>query len=360
MIIVMGPEAQEEDIQRVSDKLKEWGYDSHISRGVERTLIGAVGAPEGEKEGIAEQLSRFPNVDRVVPILKPYKLVSRESQAQTTRVQVGEVEFGSSQIGVIAGPCAVESEEQILEAARAVKEAGACALRGGVYKPRTSPYSFQGLGEEGLKLMVAAREETGLPIVTEVMNLKLMVAAREETGLPIVTEVMNTQQIDLLEEADVLQVGARNMQHYDLLRAVGQTDKPVLLKRGFAATVQDWLRAAEYIAAAGNLRIIMCERGIRSFETQTRFTLDLGGMAAAQVETHLPVIADPSHSMGTHELVPQMALAAIAAGADGLLVEVHPHPDQALSDGPQSLTPARFQRLMSDLRKVAKAIGKEL
>ena len=339
MIIVMGPQATEEDIQRVSDKLKEWGYDSHISRGVERTLIGAVGAPEGEKERIAEQLSRFPNVDHVVPILKPYKLVSRESQAQTTRVQVGEVEFGSRQVGVIAGPCAVESEEQILEAARAVKAAGACALRGGVYKPRTSPYSFQGLGEEGLKLMVAAREATGLPIVTEVMN---------------------TQQIDLLEEADVLQVGARNMQHYDLLRAVGQTDKPILLKRGFAATVQDWLRAAEYIAAAGNLRIIMCERGIRSFETQTRFTLDLGGMAAAQLETHLPVIADPSHSTGTHELVPQMALAAIAAGADGLLIEVHPHPDQALSDGPQSLTPARFQRLMSDLRKVAKAIGKEL
>jgi len=339
MIIVMGPQATEEDIQRVSDKLKEWGYDSHISRGVERTLIGAVGAPEGEKERIAEQLSRFPNVDHVVPILKPYKLVSRESQAQTTRVQVGEVEFGSRQVGVIAGPCAGESEEQILEAARAVKAAGACALRGGVYKPRTSPYSFQGLGEEGLKLMVAAREATGLPIVTEVMN---------------------TQQIDLLEEADVLQVGARNMQHYDLLRAVGQTDKPILLKRGFAATVQDWLRAAEYIAAAGNLRIIMCERGIRSFETQTRFTLDLGGMAAAQLETHLPVIADPSHSTGTHELVPQMALAAIAAGADGFLIEVHPHPDQALSDGPQSLTPARFQRLMSDLRKVAKAIGKEL
>ncbi len=339
MIIVMGPQAQEEDIQHVSDKLKEWGYDSHISRGVERTLIGAVGAPEGEKERIAEQLSRFPNVDRVVPILKPYKLVSRESQAQTTQVKIGEVEFGSSQIGVIAGPCAVESEEQILEAARTVKAAGACALRGGVYKPRTSPYSFQGLGKEGLELMVAAREETGLPIVTEVMN---------------------TQQIDLLAGADVLQVGARNMQHYDLLRAVGQTDKPVLLKRGFAATVQDWLRAAEYIASAGNLRIIMCERGIRTFETQTRFTLDLGGMAAAQRETHLPIIADPSHSTGTHELVPQMALAAIAAGADGLLVEVHPHPDQALSDGPQSLTPARFQRLMNDLRAVAQAIGKEL
>ena len=339
MIIVMGPEATEEDIQRVSDKLKEWGYDSHISRGVERTLIGAVGAPEGEKEGIAEQLSRFPNVDRVVPILKSYKLVSRESQAQTTRVKVGDVEFGSGQVGVIAGPCAVESEEQILDAARAVKAAGACALRGGVYKPRTSPYSFQGLGPEGLKLMVAAREETGLPIVTEVMN---------------------TQQIDLLAEADVLQVGARNMQNYDLLRAVGQTDKPIILKRGFAATVQDWLRAAEYVASAGNLRVIMCERGIRSFETQTRFTLDLGGMAAAQLETHLPVIADPSHAIGDHKLVPQMALAAIAAGADGLLVEVHPHPDQALSDGPQSLTPASFHRLMTDLRKVAEAIGKEL
>ncbi len=339
MIIVMASEAQEEDIQRVSDKLQEWGYDSHISRGVERTLIGAVGAPEGEKESIAEQLSRFPNVDHVVPILKPYKLVSRESRPETTPVRVGEVEFGGSRIGVIAGPCAVESEEQILEAARAVKEAGACALRGGVYKPRTSPYSFQGLGPEGLKLMVLAREATGLPIVTEVMN---------------------TQQIELLADADVLQVGARNMQHYDLLRAVGQTDKPVLLKRGFAATVQDWLRAAEYIAASGNLRIIMCERGMRTFETQTRFTLDLGGMAAARLETHLPIIADPSHAMGDHKLVPQMALAAIAAGADGLIIEVHPHPDQALSDGPQSLTPARFQRLMTDLRAVAKAVGREL
>ena len=339
MIIVMASEAREEDIQRISDKLKDWGYDAHISRGVERTLIGAVGAPEGEKESIAEQLSRFPGVDRVVPILKPYKLVSRESQAQTTRVQVGEVEFGSSQVGVIAGPCAVESEDQILEAAREVKAARACALRGGVYKPRTSPYSFQGLGPEGLKLMVAAREETGLPIVTEVMN---------------------TQQIELLAEADVLQIGARNMQHYDLLRAVGQTDKPVLLKRGFAATVQDWLRAAEYIAAAGNLRVIMCERGIRTFETQTRFTLDLGGMAAARLETHLPIIVDPSHAMGDHRLVPPMALAAIAAGADGLIVEVHAHPDQALSDGPQSLTPARFQRLMTDVRAVAQAVGREL
>ncbi len=339
MIIVMASEAHEEDIQRVSDKLKEWGYDSHISRGVERTLIGAVGAPEGEKESIADRLARFAGVARVVPILKPYKLVSRESRPATTPGRVGEGEFGGPRIGVIAGPCAGESEQQILEAARAVKEAGACALRGGVYKPRTSPYSFQGLGPEGLKLMVAAREETGLPIVTEIMN---------------------TQQIELLAEADVLQIGARNMQHYDLLRAVGQTDKPVLLKRGFAATVQDWLRAAEYIAAAGNLRVIMCERGIRTFETQTRFTLDLGGMAAARLETHLPIIADPSHAMGDHKLVPQMALAAIAAGADGLIVEVHPHPDQALSDGPQSLTPARFQRLMTNLRAVAKAVGREL
>ncbi len=339
MIIVMAAEATEEDIQRVSDRLKQWGYEAHISQGVERTLIGAVGAPEGEKESIADQLSRFPMVDRVVPILKAYKLVSRESHTETTPVRIGEVEFGGPRLGVIAGPCAVESEQQILQAARAVKEAGACALRGGVYKPRSSPYSFQGLGPEGLKLMVAAREETGLPIVTEVMN---------------------TQQIELLEEADVLQIGARNMQHYDLLRAVGQTDKPVLLKRGFAATVQDWLRAAEYIASAGNLRVIMCERGIRSFETQTRFTMDLGGMAVAKLETHLPVIADPSHAMGDHKLVPQMALAAIAAGADGLIIEVHPHPDQALSDGPQSLTPARFQRLMTNLRAVAHALGREL
>ena len=339
MIIVMAPGAKEEDIQRVATELQVAGYDAHISRGVERTLIGAVGAPEGEKERLAEQFSRLPMVDRVVPILKSYKLVSRESHPEPTSVRIGEVDFGSQRLGVIAGPCAVESEQQILEAARAVKEAGACALRGGVYKPRTSPYAFQGLGPEGLKLMVLAREATGLPLVTEVMDIR---------------------QVELLAEADVLQVGARNMHNYDLLRAVGQTDKPVILKRGFAATVQEWLRAAEYIASAGNLRIIMCERGIRTFETQTRFTLDLGGMAAAKLETHLPFIVDPSHAVGIHTLVPQMALAALAAGADGLLIEVHPHPDKALSDGPQSLTPARFQRLMNDLRNLAQAIGREL
>jgi len=340
MIIVMTSGATEEDIARVVERLGDRGYGHHISRGVERTVIGAVGAPDGEKQEIAEQLSRLPMVERVVPILRPYKLVSREHQPEPVVVKVGPAEFGGVKIGVIAGPCAVESEEQLLEAAQAVKAAGAVALRGGAYKPRTSPYSFQGLGEEGLELLAKARQLTGLPVVTEVMD---------------------PRQVETVADyADALQIGARNMQNYDLLREVGQLGKPVVLKRGFSATVQEWLRAAEYIAASGNLDIILCERGIRTFETETRFTLDLGGMAAAKQETYLPIIADPSHSMGTYRLVLPMALAAIAAGADGLIIEVHPHPDQALSDGPQSLTITGFARLMEQVRAVAAAIGRQV
>ena len=340
MIIVMTSGATEEDIARVVERLGDRGYGHHISRGVERTVIGAVGAPDGEKQEIAEQLSRLPMVERVVPILRPYKLVSREHQPEPVVVKEGPAEFGGVKIGVIAGPCAVESEKQLLEAAQAVKAAGATALRGGAYKPRTSPYSFQGLGKEGLELLAKARQLTGLPVVTEVMD---------------------PRQVETVADyADALQIGARNMQNYDLLREVGQLGKPVVLKRGFSATVQEWLRAAEYIAASGNLDIILCERGIRTFETETRFTLDLGGMAAAKQETYLPIIADPSHSMGTYRLVLPMALAAIAAGADGLIIEVHPHPDQALSDGPQSLTPASFARLMEQVRAVAVAIGRQV
>lgn len=339
MIIVMQGGAGDGDIARVIERLEERGYGHHISRGVERTVIGAVGTPEGEKQQIAEQLSRLPMVERVVPILKPYKLVSREHQPEPVVVKVGAAQFGGSHISVIAGPCAVESEEQLLEAAQAVKAAGAAALRGGAYKPRTSPYSFQGLGEEGLNLLAQARELTGLPVVTEIMD-------------PRQTETMAGR-------ADALQIGARNMQNYDLLREVGQAGLPVVLKRGFAATIQEWLRAAEYIAASGNLDIILCERGIRTFETETRFTMDLGGMAAAKQETYLPIIADPSHAMGSHRLVLPMALAAVAAGADGLMIEVHPHPDQALSDGPQSLTPASFSRLMEQVRAVAAAVGRQ-
>ncbi|NLO74918.1 MAG: 3-deoxy-7-phosphoheptulonate synthase [candidate division WS1 bacterium] len=340
MIIVMQAGASEPQIQRVVARLTELGYEHHISYGVEHTLIGAVGAPEGEKEALAGQLSLLPGVERVVPILRPYKLVSREHATEPSVVRIGKAPFGRGQVSIIAGPCAIESEKQILEAAKAVKAAGGAVLRGGAYKPRTSPYTFQGMGEPGLQLLSAAREATGLPILTEVTDVRQL----EE-----VTRV-----------ADSVQIGARNMQNYDLLRECGQISKPVVLKRGFAATVQEWLRAAEYIAAAGNLDIILCERGIRTFETETRFTLDLGGLAAAKLETHLPIIADPSHATGTHKLVPAMALAALAAGADGLMIEMHPHPDRALSDGPQSLTPKRLKTLMDQIRPLVAALGLEL
>ncbi len=340
MIIVMRRDATDDDINRVVERLEEWGYGHHISRGVERTVIGAIGAPEGEKLQRAEQLSRLPGVERVVPILRPYKLVSREHQAQTTPVRVGDFEFGRTRVGVIAGPCAVESREQLFETAQVVKQAGAVALRGGAFKPRTSPYSFQGLGREGLELLAEARERYGLPVVTEVMH---------------------PSHVELVAEyADCLQIGTRNMQNYDLLREAGASGKPVLLKRGLAATVEEWLQAAEYIASAGSLQIILCERGIRTFEPSTRFTFDIGGAVYAKLETHLPIIADPSHATGTHKLVIPVALAAIAAGLDGIMVEVHPHPDRALSDGPQSLTPRNFQRLMNRLRPVAEAVGREL
>ncbi|HEY3397309.1 MAG TPA: 3-deoxy-7-phosphoheptulonate synthase [Armatimonadota bacterium] len=337
MIIVMQPGAKQKDIDNVVARLTERGYEHHLSQGVERTLIGAIGAVEGEKEALAEQLALLAGVERVVPILRPYKLVSQEHATEPSIVRIGKVPFGRGHIAVIAGPCAVESEKQMMESARAAKHAGAAVLRGGAYKPRTSPYVFQGLGEEGIRLLAQARAETGLPFITEVMD------PRQVEGVAAV--------------ADALQIGARNMQNYDLLRESGAAGKPVVLKRGFAATVQEWLRAAEYIMAAGNLDVILCERGIRTFETETRFTLDLAGMAAAKLETHLPIIADPSHATGLHRLVPPMALAAIAGGADGLMIEMHPHPDRALSDGPQSLTPKRLQSLIEQVRNLATALG---
>lgn len=340
MIIVMSPDATEEDIQRVVERLADRGYGHHISRGVERTIIGAIGAPEGEKQQLADQLGRLPGVERVVPILKPYKLVSREHHPETTPVRIGDFEFGRARVGVIAGPCSVESAQQLLETADAVKRAGAVALRGGAFKPRTSPYSFQGLGEEGLELLAEARRRTGLPVVTEVMDLRHIES--------------------VVEYADCLQIGTRNMHNYDLLREVGRTQKPVLLKRGFAATIEEWLQAAEYVAIEGNLQLILCERGIRTFDTATRFTYDLAGAVYAKQQTYLPVIADPSHATGSHKLVDAMAMAAIAAGLDGLMIEVHPHPDRALSDGPQSLTPRRFDALMEKLKPLAQAVGREL
>ncbi len=340
MIIVMRPDCTERDVEQVVERLGERGYGHHISRGEARTIIGAIGAPDHEKEVVAGQFSVLPGVERVVPILKPYKLISREYNPRPATVMIGPARIGGGHLGVIAGPCSVESAEQVLQTARAVAEAGASALRGGAYKPRTSPYSFQGLGGEGLEYLAAARAETGLPIVTEVMNVR---------------------QVDRVAEvADCLQIGARNMQNYDLLKEVGHCGKPVMLKRGFSSTIEEWLKAAEYIAAGGTLDVILCERGIRTFETATRFTLDLSAIAVARRETFLPIVADPSHAVGMSHLVAPMALAAVAAGADGLLIEVHPRPDQALSDGPQSLTPAAFAELMKQVRQVAEAVGRQM
>ena len=340
MIVIMRSDSTEQDIEDLVSRLEDRGYGHHISRGEERTIIGAVGAPDGEKEAIAGQLSTLAGVERVVPILKPYKLISREHQASPTVVHIGESQVGGGKVAVIAGPCSVESREQMIQVASAVKDAGATALRGGAYKPRTLPYDFQGLGQEGLEYLAEARAASGLPIVTEVMDVRHVEA--------------------VAEVADCIQIGARNMQNYDLLKECGRTGKTVMLKRGFASTVEEWLKAAEYIAAGGTLDIILCERGIRTFESGTRFTLDLGSMALARRETFLPLVADPSHATGMASLVPPMALAAVAAGADGLLIEVHPRPDEALSDGAQSLTPSAFADLMRRIRTVAEAVGREI
>lgn len=340
MIIVMAPGASEKQVQEVLARLEARGYGHHISAGVERTIIGAIGANEREKQHVAEQLSQLPGVERVVPILKPFKMVSRDAHPGGTIVKVGKAEFGPKHFGVIAGPCTIESEKQLMDAAKAVKAAGASVLRGGAFKPRSSPYDFQGLREEGVELLAKAGKEHGMPTCTEAME---------------------SRQIELIaEKCDAIQIGARNMSNFDLLKEAGATGKTIVLKRGFAATVEEWLKAAEYIATTGNLSIILCERGIRSFDTVTRFTLDLAGMAAAKLETHLPIIVDPSHSTGVHKLVAPMSLAAMAAGADGLMIEVHPHPDQARCDGPQSLTPKRFSALMEQLRALAKVMETNL
>lgn len=334
MIIVMAPGASEKQVAEVLGRLEARGYGHHLSAGVERTIIGAIGANEREKQVVAEQLSQLPGVERVVPILKPFKMVSRDHHPQGTVVKMGEAKFGPGHLGIIAGPCTVETEKQLMDAAKAVKAAGAHVLRGGAFKPRSSPYDFQGLREEGLELLAKAGKEFGMPTITEAME---------------------PRQIELVAAAcDGIQIGARNMSNFDLLREAGATGKTIVLKRGFAATIEEFLKAAEYIATTGNLNIILCERGIRSFDTVTRFTLDLAGMAAAKLETHLPIIVDPSHATGTHRLVAPMSLASVAAGADGLMIEVHPHPDQARCDGPQSLTPKRFSVLMAQIRELAK------
>jgi len=338
MIVVVRHDATEEEIQRVIAFIEsKRDLRAHVSRGVERTVIGVIGHVYPELQG---ELETLPGVEEVLRVTKPYKLASREFHPDDTLVRVGDVVIGGDEVVVMAGPCSVESEEQLLETARAVKGAGARVLRGGAFKPRTSPYSFQGLGVQGLRLLAKAREETGLPVITEVMT---------------------AEDVDLVATyADILQIGARNVQNFKLLHAVGKVNKPVLLKRGFATTYEEWLLAAEYILAGGNKQVILCERGIRTFETYTRNTLDLAAVPVIKRLSHLPIIVDPSHGTGKWHLVTPMALAAVAAGSHGLLVEVHPNPEQALSDGPQSLTPDNFRQLMDGVRRIAQAIGKKV
>jgi len=336
MVVVMKRDATEADIERVSEKVRDAGGEAFVSRGAVHTIIGLVG-DTASFMGLG--LDNFPGVDHLIQVGKPYKMVARALHPQPTTVKVGPAAVGRETFTIIAGPCAVESEGQALAAARGAKAAGATILRGGAYKPRTSPYSFQGLGERGLEILAGCGEDTGLPVVTEVME---------------------PRDVELVASwADALQVGTRNMQNFPLLREVGATSKPVLLKRGFAATVEEWLMAAEYVAQRGNSEIILCERGIRTFETATRNTLDLGGMVVAQQESHLPVIVDPSHAMGHRELVAPMARAAIAAGADGVMVDVHHDPGEALCDGPQALTPADLLELSKDLNALALALGRQ-
>jgi 3-deoxy-7-phosphoheptulonate synthase len=338
MIAVMHPSASTEDVEHVVEVLRLHNLKAQISQGEERTVIGVIGT--GFPDDLLETLEVLPGVDRVTRITRPYKLASRDFKPMNTVVEAGGQYIGGSDFVVMAGPCSVESREQLIRTARGVAASGATLLRGGAFKPRTSPYAFQGLGEDGLSLLEEGRHETGLPIITEVM----------EPG-----------QVDRVAgTADVLQIGARNMQNFPLLKEVGRVGKPCMLKRGLSATIEEWLMAAEYIMHAGNPNVILCERGIRTFETATRNTLDLSAIPLVKRLSHLPVIADPSHGTGHRYLVQPMALAAAAAGADGLIIEVHPQPDTALSDGPQSLTLEDFERLMRTLDGVLAAVGRPL
>ncbi len=336
MIIVMKHGAAEKDLDHVVEVIEELGYKAHLIRGVERTVVGAVGDERGKAR--LESLRTLSGVENVVPILKPFKLVSRELRKEDSEIDVDGVAVGGKELQIMAGPCSVESREQILEIADVVKKGGARILRGGAFKPRTSPYSFQGLEEEGLKLLAEARERTGLKIVTEVMD---------------------GHNVELVAEyADILQVGARNMQNFPLLKSLGKIEKPILLKRGMMSTVQEFLMSAEYIMSEGNFRVILCERGIRTFETATRSTLDLNAIPVIKGLSHLPVIVDPSHGTGRWELVLPMSKASIAAGADGLMIEVHPRPEVAFSDGFQSLIPKRFYTLMTEIKPLVAAMGR--
>ncbi len=331
----MKEEATEEQIQHVIDKLESAGLRHHLSRGEIKTVIGVI----GDREAISRvPIQVLPGVEDVIPILKPYKFVSREFRSEDTVINVNGNKIGGPYFSVIAGPCSVENEDQVIQAARAAKRLGAKFIRGGAYKPRTSPYSFQGLGEEGLKMLSEASKETGLPVVSELLDVR------------------NIEAID--RYADIVQIGARNMQNFVLLLEVGRLNKPVLLKRGFGCTIDELLMAAEYIVKGGNSRIILCERGIRTFEKTTRHTLDISAIPVLKLLTHLPVIVDPSHSGGKRELVAPLSYAAAAAGADGIIVEVHPNPEEALCDGPQSLDIDDFDKLMKKLLPIAKLQGK--
>jgi 3-deoxy-7-phosphoheptulonate synthase len=337
MLVVMKPQATQPQIDAVTDRIRALGFTPHIIPGSSRVAIGVT----GNKGGIeVEPFADMAGVADAIRVTQPFKLVSREVKPEDTVIQVGSARIGGKAIAIMAGPCSVESEEQIVTTAKAVKAAGATFLRGGAFKPRTSPYEFQGMAEEGLKLLALARRETGLPVVTEVIDVDT---------LPMVAEY-----------ADVLQIGARNMQNYSLLKQLGTVKKPILLKRGPAATIKEWLMAAEYVLAAGNYQVALCERGIRTFETMTRNTLDLNAVPVLKALTHLPVIVDPSHGIGIRAHVSPMARGAVACGADGIIVEVHPVPEKALSDGHQSLTPGQFQELVRQVAVIAGAVGRTI
>ncbi len=337
MIIVMKPDASKKDIENVLKTIKDRKLRPHISKGKERMIIGAI----GDERNLANvPLTTFAGVEKVLPILSPYKVVSREFRKEDTLIRVGGVTIGGRRIVVMAGPCSIEGREMLMQIGRDVKSSGASVLRGGAYKPRTSPYSFQGMGKEGLEILRAAKRALRMPVVTEIMD---------------------TRDIGLMTDyTDIFQVGARNMQNFALLKELGSTNRPILLKRGLSATIKELLMSAEYIASKGNDRIILCERGIRTFETETRNTLDLNAIPVLKKLTHLPVIVDPSHGTGRRDIVATMSLAAVAAGADGIIVEVHQQPEKALSDGEQSLRPDEFKRMVRDIGRVAKAIGRTI
>jgi 3-deoxy-7-phosphoheptulonate synthase len=339
-IIVLKPRITEEELKRIVKKLERHGLKTNISKGTERTIIGVIGDTSKITEEEENAIRLMPGIEDVMRILKPYKLASRDFKAENTTINVRGHIIGGKKIQVIAGPCAVENKTMLMVIAEKVKNAGATFIRGGAFKPRTSPYSFQGLGEEGLKYLSDVRKKTGLPVVTELMDPR-------DIGL-------------ILKYADIIQIGTRNMQNFRLLLEVGTCNKPVLLKRGLSATIKEWLMAAEYIMSKGNHNVILCERGIRTFETATRNTLDLSAVPALKQLTHLPVIVDPSHAVGKLAYVAPMSKAAVAAGTDGLLIEVHPNPEEALSDGEQSLKPDAFKKLMEELRPIATAVGREI